>query len=267
MKTLARAVASREAVGTHIPLPWRALEKSVTLRTKELVMVAGAPGGGKSTLTANMAVQMDEPVLYCAQDSPGSILARMTALNLGQETHDIQMSLSDKDIRAQLSTKLAEMVRETLIFNRGAITIEKLKQMCLALTEWIGKAPSVIFIDNLIDLIVPGHSYHDTTFYATALPELKRLAQEIDTSIIVLHHVTRGGGTKHGQGQSPLALNDLLYAGEREARHVWGVYNDGGGIIHLQILKQQDGPADPGGEMTIPLRWYPVLGKLASVEA
>ncbi len=229
-------------------------------------MVAGAPGGGKSTLTANMAIQMDIPVLYCAQDSPGSILARMTALNLGEKTHDVQMGLTDKDIRAQVSAKLAASVRETLIFNRGAITVAQLKNMCIALTEWIGKAPPLIILDNLIDLIVPGHSYHETTFYATALPELKRLAQDIDTSIIVLHHVTRGGG-KHGQGQFPLVLTDLMYAGEKEARHVWGVYNDGGSVINLQILKQQDGPADPTGNLTIPLRWFPTLGKLASVEA
>ncbi len=152
------------------------------------------------------------------------------------------------------------------MFNRGAITVDKLDDMLHALTEWIGKAPPVTIIDNLIDLIVPGKSHHETTFYSVALPELKRIALEHDTCIMVLHHVTRGGGSNHGRGQSPMAMNDLLYSGEREARHVWGVFNDGAGQIIIQVLKQQDGQADPDGDLRVPLRWYPKLGKLASVE-
>lgn len=261
MKTLARAIASHGAVGRPIRLPWRNLNEVVNLRTKELVMIAGAPGGGKSTVAANLAVGLDQPILYCAQDSPASILSRLTALTLGKETTMIQNALASETMRGPVISQMYGK-HPTLVVNRGPVETGRLREMCVALSEWIGHAPPVIIVDNLIDLIVPGHTHHETTFYSAALPELKRLAEDMDSCVMVLHHVTRGGGEPHGQGQLPLKMNDLLYAGEREARHVWGVYRAGDRIIKVQILKQQDGPADAEGQMEISLGWYPRLGKL-----
>ena len=252
-------------MGTRVHLPWRALDQIVTLRTGELVIIGGAAGGGKSTLAANMAISMTDPMLYCAQDSPASVLSRMTALALSSETGQVQVDMTDEAERAIIAARLAN-VRPSLVFNRGPITVDYINQMCIALREWMGIAPRAIVIDNLIDLIVQGRSHHETTFYSVVLPELKAVALEQNTCIIALHHVTRGGGSTHGKGQGPMSINDLLYAGEREARHVWGVYNDGGSNIIVQVLKQQDGRADPMGDLRITLRWYPALGKLASVE-
>lgn len=263
MKTLSRAIASAGAVGKPIALPWRALNEVVNLRTKELVMLAGAPGGGKSTVAVNLAIGANMPVLYCAQDSPASVLSRLTGLTLGRESSTIQNALASDSMRPAVVEQMRGK-HPLLVVNRGPVETSRLRDMCVALTEWIGHPPPLIFVDNLIDLIVPGHSHHDTTFYSVALPELKRLAEDMDSCVVVLHHVTRGGGEAHGQGQQPLRMNDLLYAGEREARHVWGVYNNGAGVLKVQVLKQQDGPADPAGGMEVPLRWYPRLTKLVS---
>ena len=215
-------------------------------------------------VSANLAMSLDVPVLYCAQDTPASMLSRMTALHLGEEIKDIAYALTDDDHRDSIASQMDTM-KQDLIFNRGAVTIDHLRDMLVALREWIGRSPPVVIIDNLIDLIVPGHNHGELTFYSVALTELKRLAQEQDTLIIALHHVTRGGGSRHGQGQSPISMNDLLYAGEREARTVFGIYNDGNDVITVQVLKQQDGRADPAGDLQIPLRWYPRAGKLVSM--
>jgi len=263
MKPLSRAIDMPTAVGERIPLPWRGLDQTINLRTKDLVVIGGAPGGGKSTVAANLAVTVGVPVLYCAQDSPGSILSRMTAIALGEKTADIQRRLTNHMTRPATVEKMKNQ-NPTLIVSSGSVQVEQIRQMCLALHEWLGRTPPIIIIDNLIDLIVPGKTHHDLSFYSESLPELKRLALEMDSCVIALHHVTRGGATEHGRGQTPLTMNDLLYAGEREARHVWGVYNNGDSQITVQILKQQDGPASPGGGMRIPLRWYPEMGKLAS---
>jgi hypothetical protein len=87
------------------------------------------------------------------------------------------------------------------------------------------------------------------------------MANKYNCAVIVLHHVTKGD---HADGRSGISMNSLLYAGEREARHIWGVYNDGADTLQVQVLKQQDGPADPGGKLEIPLRWTPRLGSLMS---
>ena len=262
MQTLDRAVLTKSAVGEKLILPYKAMNDAISFRTRDLTILAGAPGGGKSTLAVNLAMKMDYPTLYLAQDSPASVLSRMTAL-VTQDSIGKTAKALNSDEKYKISKRLAD-ARDTLIFERGAVTIEGIKWRLEALSEWLGEAPKLIFIDNLIDLIVEGTTHGDNSFYTKALPELKRLANTYNTAIIALHHVTRGGNNSHADGRSPITMNNLLYAGEREARHVWGVYNDGDGTLNLQILKQQDGPADPGGGMSIALKWYPQLGSLMS---
>lgn len=265
MQTLERAVMSRESVGRRLTLPWHHMNEHISLRTKELVMMAGAPGGGKSTVAVNMAIQMEVPLLYLAQDSPASVLSRMVAIATQQETRKTFRAIADSDQRVVVAERMAD-VRPTLVFERGAQTLEDIKERVEALHEWLGEYPPIVVIDNLIDMIIPGATHGDNTFYTTALPYLKQMANEYNLTVIALHHVTRGGGrdNPHGRGRAGIALNDLLFAGEREARHVWGVYNDGNDHVFLQILKQQDGPADPDGGMKLTLKWYPKLGRLMS---
>lgn len=262
MQTLDRAVLNKTAVGDRLILPYKAFNDRVSFRTRDLTILAGAPGGGKSTLAVNLAMHMDYPTLYLAQDSPASVLARMAALSTADAISTTAKKLNSQE-KFAISKALAES-REDLVFERGACTLDGIRHRLEALTEWWGEPPKVLFIDNLIDLIVEGTTHGDQSFYTKALPALKRMANQFNTAIIALHHVTRGSGNDHANGRSGITMNNLLYAGEREARHVWGVYNDGDKNLTVQILKQQDGPADPDGELTFDLRWYPRLGSLMS---
>lgn len=238
------------------------MNDNISFRTRDLTILAGAPGGGKSTLAVNLAMKMDYPTLYLAQDSPASVLSRMSALVLQRTIPETARSINS-DEKYELSRRLLTH-RPTLVFERGAVTIEGIRHRMLALQEWLGEPPKLLFIDNLIDLIVEGTTHGDNSFYTKALPELKRLANEMNTAIIALHHVTRGGANSHASGREGISMNNLLYAGEREARHVWGVYNDGAGSMSVQILKQQDGKADPDGGHEIKLEWHPRHGSLMS---
>jgi len=238
------------------------MNEKIGFRARDLTILAGAPGGGKSTLAVNLAMRMDYPSLYLAQDSPASVLSRMSALVTQEDISKTAKLLSSEE-RYKVSEKLRDE-RPTLVFERGAVTIEGIENRIIALREWLGEPPKILYIDNLIDLIVEGTSHGDNSFYTKALPALKRLANTYNMAVIALHHVTRGGNADHASGRQGLAMNNLLYAGEREARHVWGVYNDGEGALMVQILKQQDGPADPDGKLEIGLRWHPRMGSLMS---
>ena len=262
MQTLDKAVLNKTAVGDRLILPYKVMNDSISFRTRDLTILAGAPGGGKSTLAVNLAMKMDYPTLYLAQDSPASVLSRMAALVTQDSISKTAKKINSAE-KFAISKQLAN-ARDDLVFERGAVTLDGIKWRIEALTEWWGEAPKIIFIDNLIDLIVEGTTHGDNSFYTKALPALKRMANTYNTAIIALHHVTRGSGNDHANGRTGITMNNLLYAGEREARHVWGVYNDGDGTINVQILKQQDGPADPDGKMSVSLKWYPQLGSLMS---
>jgi len=214
-------------------------------------------------LALNWAWRTADATLYLAQDSPRSVLRRLTALALNKRVADI----SETDVE-YWSKRIKDLdKRQELIIATGAHSVEQLMAKIDALTEWLMEPPPLIIIDNLFDMKSEGNSYMSTEFYADLLPALKQMAIEKDVGLVIMHHVTRSGdnGKKHGLGTEPLRMTDLLFAGEREARHVWAVYR-GHDNRHLnfQILKQQDGRAESDGSLRIGLDWQPESGVLYS---
>jgi hypothetical protein len=233
----------------------------VSFHTGEIAVLAGAPGGGKSTVAVNWAWRASCPCLYLAQDRPLSVLARFVAVALNRSVADISF-----DELEYWGSRMAELgKREELVFEGGAQTVQGVEHRIEALKEWLGVPPHLVFVDNLFDLRSEGANYMDVGFYADVLPAVKQLAIESDVGIVLLHHVTRSGerGKKHGQGTEPLTMTDLLFGGEKEAAHVWGVYRGlGNRQLNFQVLKQGDGRADAGGGLSVPLTWQPEVGRL-----
>lgn len=260
MQTLSLAVADPSSTGERIALPW-GLDDKISFHTQEIAVLAGAPAAGKSTIAVNLAVALRVPLLYLAQDTPYSVMVRMLALSMGEDTARMYQRLEDPADRRLISERMRDR-NEGLVLNRGPVSVDHIGSQLAALSEWIGRPPPVVFVDNLIDLDTQGTNPSEGGFYAQNLQELKQLAVRMDVGIILLHHVTRGAGVDHGRGKTGMKMNDLLYAGEREARHVWGVYNNGTDTMWVQVLKQTDGEADPEGEMKIPLHWQPSRGKV-----
>ena len=256
----------RGLAGTRIRLPWPRMNKAVDLRTRELLVVGGAPGSGKSTLAVALAVALrDVSVLYIVQDSPGSVLARITANALRVPTGMSHHLLQQKD--PQTIRKLNEQVPpQRLMVSSGSHSIRLIEEKLSAYVEWAGRAPEVVVLDNLVDTKSERGTSAENVFYADVLLSLKQMAIEHDCLVVVLHHVTRAGRDgEHDMGRQPIKMKDLLFAGEREARHVWGVYNNGSNVINVQILKQQDGLADPTGTLRIPFSWDPEYSSIVEL--
>lgn len=265
MKSIAQSLAATGTVGTPIQVPWPVLDRDLKIHTKELCIVAGAPGAGKSVFALNLAMSLDDLSLYMAMDSAPSVHARLAALALNTETDWVYDQLRS-DSKQELLDSL-QGINHNLLVSAGADGVRGIESRIIALTELYGHAPRLIVIDNLIDMIVEGHVHTDTSFYAAALNPLKQMAIKYDTCIMALHHVTRRGGENganpHGLGTRALRMTDLLYSGEREAEHVLGVYhNVNKSKMYVQVLKQRDGEADPEGGMRVGLTWHPSFGRL-----
>lgn len=243
-------------------MPWPALQRLVNLNTRELTIIAGAPGSGKSTFAVNFAVKADLPVLYLTQDSPASVFSRMAALILNEPTEAIKKKQQQGGlVRQSLVDAVNKRMPKHLIVAPGRRDLGDIDRHIIATTEWLGAPPHVVVIDNLIDLDMEGNHHQETGFYAKALTGLKALANTRDVNIMALHHVLKSGDK--GLGTMKLTMGDLLHGGEREARHVLGVYhNHDATEMRIQILKAQDGPADPQGELEVILAWQPEYGSL-----
>ena len=260
MKTIARAVESPEAIGEHIPLPWARLESKVNVATKQLLIIAGAPGGGKTTLALNWVMGIDDSVLYLAMDDDTSVLARLVALATDISTDEAFEALAEEDTRLEMGERVQDS-RPNFVLESGALSVEGIGARLDALHEWLGESPRLVVIDNLIDMIVPGYQPGEMGFYMKVLPELKQLAHEKDVCMVALHHTVRKtvDGASVGGGGVPLKMTDLNFAGERDAGHVWGVYNDQKARLTVQILKQRDGRADRDGGLRVSLTWIPEM--------
>ncbi len=228
----------------------------VTLRTGELMILAGESGAGKSTVAVNWAVRTDVPVLYFAQENPHEVKRRMTALALGQRTSDISNDNAEH-YKARLTGK-----HDTLVVVRRPQTLEVLNDWLLAMHEWLMGEPFIVFIDNVKDLDVRGDIDPGNNYYDIVLPMLKQLAISRGCLIVGLHHANRAGA--EGLGVTPLTLGRLLYGGDRDARHVWGVYHPDDRHMNVQILKNNDGRADPNGNLYVSMDWRPEAAGLYS---
>ncbi len=266
MRTLSSAIRADSAFGEEIDLPWHKLNTHLSLHTSELCLIAAAPGAGKSVFAVNLALGLSEPVLYIAQDSPASVVTRMAALDMGK-TIDETFDTIRRDV--DYVAAALEGNHPLLSIVAGAQSLDRIDHVVYAATEWLGRSPAVVILDNLINTIVPGHHHQDVGFYATALPRFQQLALDEDLCFIALHHVARRGNDSgrnvQGLGTRKLSMVDLLYSGERESEHVLGVYHDQRKTkISIQILKQRDGPSDPEGDMEVSLKWHPETGRLVA---
>lgn len=265
MHSLSRAVGTGSLAGDPLKLPFPRLDKLTNLRTKEISVVAAAPGGGKSTLAVALATKMDDSVLYIVQDSPASVMARLASNLFSMPVQSAQRMLAERD--PSLIERLEAHPRhDRLLITSGAHTVGLIRDKIVAYIEWEGRAPKLIILDNLVDTKSEKGGSAENTFYADVLLNLKQLAIEFDCHVMVLHHVKRSGNdSERDMGREPLRMKDLLFAGDREARHVWGIYNNGSNVMTVQILKQQDGLADPLGHIRIPFSWDPAYSRLVEL--
>ena len=261
MTALAQAIQSlNSGGGKKVDIPFRGLADLVNLKTGQLMVIAGAPGSGKSHFAANWAWRARTPVVYWAMDDSTTTLETLTALASGNKTSEVSFEGDAKPYWVDYLRKKGK--REDLIPLMSGRTVQALKDRLEAYEEWLMEVPPLVLVDNTYNLKVEDHNYMETGFYAEVLPEVLELAKEKGTCICLLHHVKRGDAAL---GTHPLKMSDLLFAGEKEAAHVWGIYHqEGKRQMFVQVLKQRNGKAEGNGGLSVRLDWTPEEGRLHS---
>jgi KaiC/GvpD/RAD55 family RecA-like ATPase len=199
------------------PVPWVV---EPLLARGHLTMLAGAPGVGKSlfALAIAGAVAHEAPSIAGMPVVGGEVIL-IDAENGERTLHE----------RAHLVGLPADRVRAGIAstFNlRDTAAVSELQR------AFGDRPPALLVLDSLVSL-APGLRENDAHDVAPVLDRLRRLAQDTDAAILLLHHMRKGGDSYRGGTGIPAAVDvAAVYvrppASERDRRMIdWSPQHGG----------------------------------------
>lgn len=263
MRDLARSL---HLGGQPIEVPWPGLGFYIKPRTESLLLVLAAGGVGKSAFALEWAAAIQAPTLYVSLDTALSDHAiRLIARNTGEKVQDIEQG-HDEDPAAWAGAWGAYLdgLDHRVRFADSTYDIDDIDDLVLAETEFLGQAPAMVIVDNLMNVVAE----ESASEYRNALSALKRVAKKHNTMVMALHHLRKPPARKREEDEDPTALpvrlTDALYEGDKEAKYVLGLWKSAYNKLAVAVLKNRMGPASPSGQLhtslTVDLARFQISG-------
>ena len=189
MKTLRRSINKAEVGGEPLPPAFAAFERAgIILRRAEITLVAGTPGAGKSSVALAIAARTKHPTLYFSADTNAHTMAMRLVAMSGRMTQTAAEQLL-KTNPAKAESILQENNHLFWSFE-STPTLKDLDDEVSAFETVWGRSPTLIVVDNLMDIAMDGHEeFHGMR---AAMKELKYLARDTNAAVLVLHHTKEG---------------------------------------------------------------------------
>ncbi len=225
------------------------------LQPSDLIIVAGRPSMGKTTLVMNIAehaaIKSSKPVLVFSMEMPGDSLAMRMMSSLGRiDQHRIRTGKLDDDDWPRV-TSAVHMLSEAPLFidDTAALSPAELRARARRLVKEHG-ALGLIVVDYLQLMKVPGFKADNRTAEISEISRsLKALAKELKVPVIALSQLNRS--LEQRQDKRPL-MSDLRESGaiEQDADLICFIYRDevynedspDKGTAEIIIAKQRNGP-------------------------
>jgi replicative DNA helicase len=230
-------------------------EKTSGLQGSDLIIVAGRPSMGKTTLVMNMAehaaIHSKKPVLVFSMEMPGDSLAMRMMSSLGRiDQHRIRTGkLEDEDWPR--ITSAVHMLSEAPLFidDTAGLSPAEMRARARRLAKEHGQLGLVV-VDYLQLMKVPGFKADNRTAEISEISRsLKSLAKELKVPVIALSQLNRS--LEQRQDKRPV-MSDLRESGaiEQDADIICFIYRDevynedspDKGTAELIIAKQRNGP-------------------------
>ncbi len=257
-ETMARVEQMNEAKGgiTGLSTGFNDFDKKTTgLQPADLIIVAGRPSMGKTTFAMNIAehaaISGDKPVLIFSMEMPADALLMRSMSSLGRvdQTKIRSGQMGDQDW-AQLISAF------NLLKERGKMYIDDSPNMNPAEVRSRARRVarendglSLIVIDYLQLMTVPGKSDNRTLEVSEISRSLKALAKELKVPVIALSQLNRS--LEQRSDRRPV-MADLRESGaiEQDADLIAFIYRDEvyneesehKGMAEVIIGKQRNGP-------------------------
>lgn len=230
-------------------------EMTSGLQPSDLVIVAGRPSMGKTTLVMNMAehaaIETNKPVLVFSMEMPADSLAMRMMSSLGRiDQHKIRTGKLDDDDWPRV-TSAVHMLSEAPLFidDTPALSPAELRARARRLAKEHGSL-GLIVVDYLQLMQVPGSSSENRTAEISEISRsLKALAKELQVPMVALSQLNRS--LEQRADKRPV-MSDLRESGaiEQDADLICFIYRDevyneespDKGIAEVIIAKQRNGP-------------------------
>jgi predicted ATP-dependent serine protease len=258
VRTLARAVGSKDIGGEPLPNVFRTFEANkVVIRRAEISMIAGTPGAGKSTLALALALRSKVPTLYVSADTNAHTMAmRLLSMITGKPQSDAELLLNDD---VENSRKIINEASGHIFWSfESAPTLADIDQEVLAFEELWGCGPTLIVVDNLMDVANDGGE--EFASMRSTIKELKYLARDTNAAVLVLHH------TKESYVGNPCQPRSALQGMVAQLPAlICTVGTNAPGYIAVAPVKNRYGKADPSGDTAFWLQFNPEIMDVSDI--
>lgn len=225
------------------------------LQRSDLVIVAGRPSMGKTTLVMNIAehaaIKGQLPVLVFSMEMPSDSLAMRMMSSLGRiDQHRIRTGKLDDDDWPRV-TSAVHMLSEAPLFvdDSPALSPAELRARARRVMKEHGQL-GLIVVDYLQLMKAPGFKADNRTAEISEISRsLKSLAKELNVPLIALSQLNRS--LEQRQDKRPV-MSDLRESGaiEQDADLICFIYRDevynedspDKGCAEIIIAKQRNGP-------------------------
>ncbi|HCA89455.1 MAG: replicative DNA helicase [Legionellaceae bacterium] len=225
------------------------------LQPADLIIVAGRPSMGKTTLVMNMAehaaISSRKPVLVFSMEMPADSLAMRMMSSLGRiDQHNIRTGKLDDDDWPRV-TSAVHMLSEAPLFidDTPGLSPAEMRARARRLAKEHGQL-GLIVVDYLQLMKVPGFKAENRTAEISEISRsLKSLAKELGVPVVALSQLNRS--LEQRQDKRPV-MSDLRESGaiEQDADIICFIYRDevyhedspDKGMAEIIIAKQRNGP-------------------------
>ena len=258
MRTLARAVGSADIGGEPLPSVFRTFDANkIVIRRAEVSMIAGTPGAGKSTLALAVALRAKVPTLYVSADTNAHTMAmRLLSMITSKPQNEAEQMLTN-DVEG--SRKIINDSSGHIFWSfESAPSLADLDQEVLAFEELWGCAPTLIVVDNLMDISNDGGE--EFAGMRSTIKELKYLARDTNSAVLVLHH------TKESYPGNPCQPRSALQGMVAQLPAlICTVGSNSPGYIAVSPVKNRYGKADPSGDTYLWLQFNPEIMDVSDI--
>lgn len=235
MRTLGRAARRPADSGTFLPPVFRPFEDAgIRLREGTVSVIAGTPGSMKTGLALYWVGRLGKPSFYWSADSEDfEIVERVAAAKTGATMQEVRNN----------PEKFAEALDEVNIrFSfEDSPTYKDLALDLAAYAEMHGRFPSVIVLDNLLNLV--GETEDEWSSHREHMKVLHKLARITRATTLVLAHMAED---KVDPAASPQPRTKLQGKASHLPKVILSLAFDGK-QLKVAAVKNRFGPADPSG--------------------